>query len=237
MALGGSASMVHAATGYHICRCLMGAADVAKVISTDLLSTGSSKTSNIDQVVASAYHATWTPENIRQRNFVVFGGEFLMKQNVVGLRGFFDGFFRLPMELWSGFLAGWPGLPNNEYHDTWYRRLWYGVNFLLKLPPPVAADLVGSIVAYMVTDGVPLPQSVTPFLGEPDSYEYRRNTDRIGDIAAKVEARRMIMEAKLTEEIPVDFESTTKTTTPRSSEPKALTTKAFTPEEEMAGFQ
>lgn len=98
LALGGAAATVHPSTGYHLCRGLMGATDVAKAIKQEL----ESKNPNIDRAVASSYHALWSPGNIRQRNFATFGGEFLMKQNVVGLRGFFDGFFRLPLEQWGG---------------------------------------------------------------------------------------------------------------------------------------
>jgi lycopene beta-cyclase len=224
IAVGGSASMVHPATGYHICRCLMGAADVSQVIVNALKSN--EEIINIDSVVASAYNALWTPDNIRQRNFAVFGGEFLMKQNVVGLRGFFDGFFRLPQSLWSGFLAGWPGLPNNIHHESWYGRLWYGLNFIIKLPPSVAIELTTSIIGDIVTNGVPLPQSVTPFLGEPESYEYRRNYDRIGDVAAKNEARQMIIDAKLTKDIPVDFVTTISSTTDIKSATVTLTQEA-----------
>ena len=108
-----------------------------------------------------------------------------MKQDVVGLRGFFDGFFRLPVELWGGFLAGWPGLAYNENHETWYRRMWFGVSFLVKLPPSVALDMATSIVTYSIAEGIPLMQSVTPFFGEPYSYEYDRNTDRVGDVVSE----------------------------------------------------
>ena len=81
IAVGGSAAMVHPSTGYHLCRCMMGAADVAQAVTNEL----KSENPNFDRAAASAYHSLWTPENIRQRNFAVFGGEFLMKQNVVGL--------------------------------------------------------------------------------------------------------------------------------------------------------
>ena len=79
---GGAAAMVHPSTGYHLCRMMMGGTDAAKAIKDEL----SKSEPNIDKAVASAYHALWSPENIRQRNFAVFGGEFLMKQDVVGLR-------------------------------------------------------------------------------------------------------------------------------------------------------
>ena len=203
MGIGGAAVMVHPSTGYHLCRCMMGATAMAKAIQKDM----SVSEPNLDRVAASAYHALWSPENIMQRNFAVFGGEFLMKQNVKGLRGFFDGFFKLPLEYWGGFLAGWPGLPWNEYHESWLARLWYGLSFVVRLPPVVALDMAASIATYTIAEGVPLPQSVTPFLGKPASYEYERNKDTIGDVAVKEEARRMIQESKVTEDLPVAFEA------------------------------
>jgi lycopene beta-cyclase len=134
----------------------------------------------------------------------VFGGEFLMKQNVVGLRGFFDGFFRLPVEQWAGFLAGWPGLPNNDKHETWLARMLFGINFIVRLPPPVAVDMFLSIVSACIT-GRSLLQSVTPFFGEPNSYNYKRNTDYVGDVAVKQEAKLMIKESQVSNDLPVAF--------------------------------
>jgi len=202
--LGGAAVMVHPSTGYHLCRCMMGAATMAAAIQNEMTSINNP---NLDKVAASAYHALWSPENIRQRNFAVFGGEFLMKQNVVGLRGFFDGFFKLSLPLWGGFLAGWPGLPFNDAHESWLARLWFGLSFIVRIPLPVALDMAASIAMYTITEGVPLPQSVTPFLGEPKSYEYERNQDAVGDVAVKTEARKMIMDSKVTQKLPVAFSS------------------------------
>lgn len=180
----------------------MGASHMAAAIQKEM----SSDKPNLDKVSASAYHALWSPENIRQRNFAVFGGEFLMKQNVVGLRGFFDGFFMLPLPLWGGFLAGWPGLPYNENHESWLARLWFGLNFIVRIPLPVALDMAASIAAYTITEGVPLPQSVTPLLGEPKSYEYKRNSDTVGDVAVKAEARKLIQNSEVTKDLPVAFD-------------------------------
>ncbi len=204
IAFGGAAAMVHPSTGYNLCRNMMGACEVAKVIKEGLSS--STNNVNLDKVSASAYHAMWSPSNIRQRNFAVFGGEFLMKQNVKGLRGFFDGFFRLPLEMWGGFLAGWPGLPNNSNHESWNARLLFGLTFVSKLPPSVAIDMLLSIVTYSISQGLPLPQSVTPFFGEPESYEYVERPKNQGDVAAKNEARKMIEASKVEEQVPVAFE-------------------------------
>ena len=203
IAFGGAAAMVHPSTGYNLCRNMMGACEVAKVISEEL----SSPSVNLDKASASAYHAIWSPSNIRQRNFAVFGGEFLMKQNVKGLRGFFDGFFRLSLEMWGGFLAGWPGLPNNDKHETWIARLMFGLTFVSKLPPSVALDMLLSIITYSINQGLPLPQSVTPLFGEPESYEYVERPRTQGDVAAKNEARKMIEESAIEEKIPIAFEN------------------------------
>jgi lycopene beta-cyclase len=208
VAIGGAAAMVHPSTGYHLCRCLMGASDVADVIATELLKSTNNNNPqlDLDRLAGRAYHALWSPANQRQRNFSVFGGEYLMKQNVVGLRGFFGGFFKLPLPLWAGFLAGWPGLPNNAQHETWLARLWFGVNFLVRLHPSVALDMVANIVYYIAFENLALAQSVTPFLGEPASFECQPNRDRVGDVAAKMEARQMILAAQVPMDLPVDFE-------------------------------
>uniref|UniRef100_A0A7S3V617 lycopene beta-cyclase n=1 Tax=Chaetoceros debilis TaxID=122233 RepID=A0A7S3V617_9STRA len=201
---GGASAMVHPSTGYNIGRNMIGAGAVANAIIAGL--DVDSADVNLDQVAGSAYHAMWSPANQRQRNFAVFGGEYLMKQKVEGLRGFFDGFFRLPLEMWAGFLAGWPGLPNNDKHETWIARLAFGLTFVSKLPPKVGLDMFLSIVTYSISNGIELPQSVTPLFGEPESYEYVEKPKNQGDVAAKNEARKMIMASKVEEIIPVPFE-------------------------------
>ena len=103
------------------------------------------------------------------------------------------------------FLAGWPGLPHNENHETWLARIGFGVSFLTKLPISVALDMATSIMTYSLSTA-DLLQSVTPIFGEPKSYAYKRNNDRVGDVAAKEEAMRMIKESKVTEEVPVSFD-------------------------------
>lgn len=72
---GGAAAMVHPSTGYHLCRTLACASDVAEVLKEEL-----GVNFDPDRAAARAYHAIWSPQNIRQRNFAVFGGEFLMNQ-------------------------------------------------------------------------------------------------------------------------------------------------------------
>lgn len=48
-----------------------------------------------------AYQALWPAKARLQRDFHVFGGEFLMEQGAPILRGFFDGFFKIPLPLWA----------------------------------------------------------------------------------------------------------------------------------------
>merc|ERR1711862_702933 len=99
---GGGAAMVHPSTGYTLCRTLIAAGDVAKSNITQFQESKQqdNKPINPDKLAAQAYNAIWSIQNIKQRNFALFGGEFLLKQNVIGLRGFFDGFFRLDTSYW-----------------------------------------------------------------------------------------------------------------------------------------
>jgi len=139
-----------------------------------------------------------------QRNFAVFGGEFLMGRDVQGLRGFFDGFFRISAERWGGFLAGRRGLPNNERHGSWWERMVFGLVFISRLRPSVAAAMLAEIVRSCV-GGVELTQSVTPLFGNPEGYGFVERPVVRGDVAAKDEARRMIQESKVEEEVPTAF--------------------------------
>ncbi|CAE8646121.1 unnamed protein product [Polarella glacialis] len=183
-AFGGAAAMVHPSTGYTLCRMLAASKDMADAIGKELAAD-----SRPDAVAAAAYAAIWSQENQAQRAFAVFGGEFLMQLNVEGLRGWFSGFFDLPESLWSGFLAGWPGLPGNSLHESWFARIWFGGQLLVKLPPPLALKLLGGIASFTLKYGTSLLRSVTPLFGAPPSYEWIPPVPKaeIGDVAAKRE--------------------------------------------------
>ncbi|CAM9854506.1 unnamed protein product [Chrysoparadoxa australica] len=137
VSFGGAAGFVHAATGYMIVRMLAGskpAADaMAKELKKDVFSP--------DLAAQKVYYAMWPAEARLQRSFHVFGGEFLMQQDATNLRGFFNGFFKIDLPLWAGFLSGYPGLPHNEKHRTWGDRFMFGVQFFLQLPNSVKFKL------------------------------------------------------------------------------------------------
>jgi len=200
---GGASAMVHPSTGFSLARVMMGATDVCTAIHRGL-DASSSGPLPPDQIAAGAYQAMWTPEDIAQRNFAVFGGEFLMEQDVKGLRGFFDGFFRISEERWGGFLAGRPGLPNNNRHDSWLERMVFGLVFIARIPLPVAVGMFLEIVKSSL-GAIDLPQSVTPLFGDPDGYGFVERPAERGDVAAKSEARRMIKESEVEEEVPDAF--------------------------------
>jgi len=218
--VGAAAGIVHPSTGYQLARCLASNVDVCEQILEELqapmhagsdnnageVDAGSGSTSKAvssaapstvfdpDSAASRILGRTWTPQAIRQRNFALFGGDFLMQQDVNGLKGFFSGFFKLEQGMWAGFLAGWKDLPNHKYHATWLARLVFGVAFLTKLPLKVALRLVGAIVSYTLADGPDLIQSVTPLLGEPLPFSAANDfkASAAGDVQAKEEAVEMM---------------------------------------------
>mmetsp|Transcript_31957 Transcript_31957/g.68042 ORF Transcript_31957/g.68042 Transcript_31957/m.68042 type:complete len:282 (-) Transcript_31957:65-910(-) len=165
VAFGGAAAMVHPSTGYHLCRMMAGAASLARSLDTSLLN-------GLDpgQTAAAAYDAVWSSETQAQRDFAVFGGEFLMSLDIEGLRSFFKSFFALPEPLWAGFLAGWPSLPHHERHSSWSARATFGLSMLAALPLSLSAQLLTGALRHSVSYGVPLVRSLTPFFGLPSSY-------------------------------------------------------------------
>lgn len=209
VAFGGAAATVHPATGYQLCRMMASSGDVAQAIGREFAKGAAFQP---DAAAAAAYNAIWGPENQAQREFAVFGGEFLMSCDVTVLRAWFDGFFRLPEPLWAGFLAGWPSLPGNDNHESWWSRLAFGLQLVVKLPLPVAAKLVSAIIGFSLDYGTPLLRSVTPLFGAPAAYTWQPAVpaDEVGDPAAKREARAMIAAGK------ADKENSAKTATAAS---------------------
>ena len=191
VAFGGAANMVHPSTGYHACRMLAASTDLAGAISRGL-----AQKKGPDAVAADAYRALWSKQNRGQRDFQAYGGDFLMEQPVSSLRGFFSAFFQLPQASWGGFLAGWPGLPGNEYHETWSARLQFALQMFAKMPNPTRLAMVLYAVQYTLKFGPnTLLRSLTPdFLlgGGPPDPSYSPPGATIGDEDAKNEARTMM---------------------------------------------
>ena len=150
------------------------ATDVAEIIG-EMVSRD--KDVSPDAVSAAVYATLWSPQNRCQRDFQVFGGEFLMRQSVTQLRGFFSAFFSVDQEVWSGFLAGWPGLPGNHHHDTWNARFKFCLDLFLKMPNPIRFAIVSYAVIYTLENGPNnLLRSLLPLLGtgpKPSSWQVR----------------------------------------------------------------
>ena len=121
-----------------------------------------------------------------------------MAQNVENLRNFFDAFFALNDDMWGGFLAGWPGLPGNTFHETWSARLVFAFSMFLKMTNKLRLDMILYSIKYTLEYGPNvLLSSLTPdFLingGPPDSpWKPPLAVGNIGDEEAKREARLMI---------------------------------------------
>jgi hypothetical protein len=75
---GGAANTVHPATGYQLCRMLCSSTDVAQALTTELRRPDFEP----DAAAAAAHAALWPRASRLQRDFAVFGGEFLGSQPV-----------------------------------------------------------------------------------------------------------------------------------------------------------
>jgi len=188
---GGAANMVHPSTGYHACRMLAASTDLAEAISKPLKAGASP-----DEISASAYNALWNEQNRGQRSFQAFGGDFLMQQPVDKLRGFFQAFFATELPVWAGFLAGWPGLPGNKYHETWNARLGFALSLFTKMPNDVRLAMILYSITHTLEYGPnTLLRSLTPtfVLGAgPSDPVWKPPQTIFGDEPAKEEARLMM---------------------------------------------
>ena len=187
IAFGAAAALVHPATGYQLCRMLAAAPHLSKALGASLRNSP-----DPDRAARAAYAAVWSREASLQREFALFGGEFLMTLDAEALRGWFDGFFKLDEAVWSGFLSGWRGLPGNVHHESRYARLLFGLSLLPKLPPPVTLKLASFILEYSLKHGTALMRSLTPFFGDGAYFAGDVGGDGprpVGDAAVKAEIR------------------------------------------------
>jgi lycopene beta-cyclase len=101
LGFGAAAGMIHPASGYLLPR-VLGAADrVAAEVAVTLGARGGTPT----RAVASGWEALWPPDRKQRRALYRFGLEALVAMDPAATRAFFDHFFRLPTEAWSGYLS------------------------------------------------------------------------------------------------------------------------------------
>eukprot|EP00595_Chromulina_sp_UTEXLB2642_P000591 CAMPEP_0196766672 /NCGR_PEP_ID=MMETSP1095-20130614/28448_1 /TAXON_ID=96789 ORGANISM="Chromulina nebulosa, Strain UTEXLB2642" /NCGR_SAMPLE_ID=MMETSP1095 /ASSEMBLY_ACC=CAM_ASM_000446 /LENGTH=312 /DNA_ID=CAMNT_0042130047 /DNA_START=682 /DNA_END=1616 /DNA_ORIENTATION=- len=190
VAFGGSANMVHPSTGYQACRMIASARGVANTISNGI------KSQLLPDVIAKqAHRQIWNKTNRLERDFQAFGGDFLMEQYVENLRGFFIAFFAIKQPIWSGFLAGYPGLPNNHHHDSWLSRLNFALSMFFQMPWSVRIAMILFSITHTIQYGPnTLLRSLTPsnlFGDGPEDVNIQLDSV-LGDNEAKQEARSMI---------------------------------------------
>eukprot|EP00238_Polyblepharides_amylifera_P000318 CAMPEP_0196574134 /NCGR_PEP_ID=MMETSP1081-20130531/3894_1 /TAXON_ID=36882 /ORGANISM="Pyramimonas amylifera, Strain CCMP720" /LENGTH=1023 /DNA_ID=CAMNT_0041892055 /DNA_START=361 /DNA_END=3429 /DNA_ORIENTATION=+ len=100
LGIGGTAGMVHPSTGFMVAKTLR-SADVLVNAVAEALDKGY-KGEKMSEYV---WRKVWPSPDLRLRTFMCFGMETLMKLDVYQTRVFFNTFFRLPRNLWSGFLS------------------------------------------------------------------------------------------------------------------------------------
>eukprot|EP00752_Nemacystus_decipiens_P009155 g8177.t2 len=183
VAFGGASGLVHAATGYMHVRMLAASGPVSRAIAAELKKGGPGTS---EAAARRAYQALWPSKAKLQRDFHVFGGEFLMAQQAPELRGFFNGFFKLPLPLWAGFLSGYPNLPHNELHQDWRSRFNFGLQFFFKLAPAVQFQLAlaGALTGWQYG----LIAAVTP-LAEAEDAKDRLFDAEVDSIRAAATAK------------------------------------------------
>lgn len=104
---GGSASMVHPATGYMQGAMLRRGPDLAKAIAQKL----SDSSATPAEVANVAWQTLWPPEKLRKHYLYTFGLENLMAFETPEIQQFFTTFFELEQSQWAGFLADTSTLP------------------------------------------------------------------------------------------------------------------------------
>jgi lycopene cyclase-like protein len=107
VAFGGSAAMVHPASGYMVGALLRRAPDLADAIAAGLQRAERSP----NQLARSAWQALWPLELQRKHALYRLGLEKLMRFSEPQLRAHFRTFFGLPQEQWYGFLTNTLSLP------------------------------------------------------------------------------------------------------------------------------
>jgi len=108
LAFGGSASMVHPASGYMVGSLLRRAPSLAKELAKAIKKDPLIPTS---QIARRGWKTLWTTELVQRHRLYEFGLQRLMSFNESLLRDFFDTFFKLPKKDWYGYLTNTLPLP------------------------------------------------------------------------------------------------------------------------------
>lgn len=141
---GAAASMIHPATGYSIARSLTEAPHYAATIAA-ALQGGDQNISKLSSEWTSraaalqAWDCLWSRERRRQRSFMLFGLELILRLDLQGTRSFFRTFFLLPEWLWRGFL----GSSLSSAH-----LLWFALNTFALAPN----ELRFLLIKHLLTD-------------------------------------------------------------------------------------
>jgi len=162
---GGSAGLVHPATGYMLSRTLTLASDTAKSIEEALKK-------NPEDAEAAAHHVweqLWTDKTRRQRDFANFGGEYLESIGLGELREFFGAFFVLPFQQWGGFLSHRLVEP--------YERLIFGLGVWENTSWRVRGSLALKGFLSGPNGWITLARSVLPLAGD-DSKQFPSKSNR-----------------------------------------------------------
>jgi lycopene cyclase-like protein len=149
LGFGGAASMVHPASGYLVGGLLRRAPELAAAIAAALEGP-------TEAVAPAAWAALWPDAMRRKHALYRFGLEKLMRFPEARLRRFFDAFFHLPGDQWSGFLAN--TLPLPELVQAMLRLFATAptdVRLGLLLPQGRELALMGRLLAISGPTGAP----------------------------------------------------------------------------------
>jgi len=177
---GGSACLVHPATGYMVARTLSLAESLAAEIATALQAPPTAappsgrrgdgappRLAPSDAVAAAAWAHLWSESRIRERDFLLFGANLLGGLDLPAMKEFFAAFFRLPQPLWAGFLSFRLAAPSE--------RATFAFVFFLQASNRIRAGLLRGIVT---TGRWKLIRSVVPLwlarIGDGAAEEQRR---------------------------------------------------------------
>mmetsp|Transcript_24853 Transcript_24853/g.62126 ORF Transcript_24853/g.62126 Transcript_24853/m.62126 type:complete len:256 (+) Transcript_24853:2-769(+) len=159
LAFGGAAGLVHPSTGYMLANVLNRAEPTARAImaALDKRRVAGGGFEGMEGAAPEVWDVLWSPLRAKQRDFLVFGGEVLMRLSLTEIREFFKAFFALPTDIWKSFLT--LGMLQPE------QRLKFGLGMFFRTSNRVRALLMFYGVAIspgkLLSSVVPNPFSKT----------------------------------------------------------------------------